>query len=132
MAGHHFLVKVCSVRYEVNLGCEYLVKLAASLGQPIITVAIQYRLGWLGFLTSNDLESESEHSENGLGAGNWGLIDQRNAFLWIKKNIDGFGGDPNNVTAFGIKLYSVLMRRGKCGVYFNCVSYVFYSSESLQ
>ena len=76
--------------------------MAASMGQPIVSVAIQYRLGWLGFLSSKDLESEAEHSANGLGAGNWGIVDQRNAFLWIKKNIDGFGGDPNNITAFGI------------------------------
>jgi len=75
--------------------------MAASLGQPVVSVAIQYRLGWLGFLSSKDLESEEEHSANGLGAGNWGIIDQRNAFYWIKKNIEGFGGDPNNVTAFG-------------------------------
>ena len=83
-------------------GCEHLVRISAELGQPVVTVAIQYRLGWLGFLASKDFEEESEHSENGLGAGNWGIIDQRNAFLWIKKNIAEFGGDPNNVTAFGI------------------------------
>lgn len=32
---------------------------------------------------------------------NYDLRDQRNAFAWIKQNISGFGGDPNNVTAFG-------------------------------
>jgi carboxylesterase type B len=85
----------------LTIGCEYLVALSASLGQPVITVAIQYRLGWLGFLASKDFEAEGEHSENGLGPGNWGIIDQRNAFLWIKKNIGEFGGDPNNITAFG-------------------------------
>jgi carboxylesterase type B len=71
------------------------------MGTPVICVGIQYRLGWLGFLASNDFEEETEHYENGLGPGNWGIIDQRNAFLWIKKNISAFGGDPNNVTAFG-------------------------------
>jgi carboxylesterase type B len=71
------------------------------MGHPVIAVGIQYRVGWLGFLSSKDLEEEREHSENGLGAGNWGIIDQRNAFFWIKKHIAEFGGDPNNVTAFG-------------------------------
>ena len=84
-----------------DLGCERLVAQSALLGQPVITVAIQYRLGWLGFLTSTDFELELEHSDDGLGAGNWGLIDQRNAFFWVQKHIAGFGGDPNNVTAFG-------------------------------
>lgn len=74
------------------------------MGTPVICVGIQYRLGWLGFLASNDFEEETEHYENGLGPGNWGIIDQRNAFLWIKKNISAFGGDPNNVTAFGTPL----------------------------
>lgn len=32
---------------------------------------------------------------------NFGLYDQRNAFFWIRKFISGFGGDPDNVTAFG-------------------------------
>jgi carboxylesterase type B len=87
------------------LGCEYLVDMAASLGQPVITVAIQYRLGWLGFLASNDFEEEAEHANRGYGGGNWGLIDQRNGFLWVKKHIAEFGGDPNNVTAFGRLLF---------------------------
>jgi carboxylesterase type B len=96
------LEKVLLVCCSIDIGCEYLVDLAASLGQPIVTVAIQYRLGWLGFLASKDFEEESEHFENGLGPGNWGIIDQRNAFLWIQKNIAEFGGDPDNVTAFGM------------------------------
>lgn len=85
---HPRLEKVNS-RFSAMLtqGCEHLVAMAASLGHPIITVAIQYRLGWLGFLTSKDFEEEAEHYENGLGPGNWGLIDQRNGFLWVKKNI---------------------------------------------
>lgn len=100
------LEKVSSYRIIAEPGCEYLVAMAASLGQPVVTVAIQYRLGWLGFLASKDFEEEPEHAERGFGGGNWGLIDQRNAFLWIKKNIAEFGGDPNNVTAFGKPLLS--------------------------
>lgn len=29
------------------------------------------------------------------------MYDQKNAFLWIKEFIAGFGGDPENITAFG-------------------------------
>lgn len=32
---------------------------------------------------------------------NYGLHDQRNAFLWLRRFVAGFGGDPANVTAFG-------------------------------
>jgi carboxylesterase type B len=85
--------------------------MASSLGHPIITVAIQYRLGWLGFLASKDFEQEPEHYESGLGPGNWGIIDQRNALLWVKKNIAGFGGDPNNVTAFGTLMFVCFSNR---------------------
>lgn len=77
------------------------------MGTPVICVGIQYRLGWLGFLACKDFEEENEHYQDHLGPGNWGIIDQRNAFLWIKKNISAFGGDPNNVTAFGVSPFPV-------------------------
>ena len=104
MAVPLILERVSSYGVIAESGCEHLIAMAASLGQPVVTVAIQYRLGWLGFLASNDFEEEPEHAERGFGGGNWGLIDQRNAFLWIKRNIAEFGGDPNNVTAFGMSL----------------------------
>jgi carboxylesterase type B len=34
--------------------------------------------------------------------GNYGLVDQHNAFDWVKSHIQDFGGDPFNVTALGI------------------------------
>ena len=67
------------------------------LERGMIYVAMNYRLGPLGFL--------------GLGmenaAGNQGLKDQNLALQWVQKNIAKFGGDPNRVTIFGESAGSV-------------------------
>ncbi|XP_011563357.3 esterase E4 [Plutella xylostella] len=58
----------------------------------IIVVTINYRLGALGFLC---LGTES-------APGNAGLKDQVTALKWVNRNIGNFGGDPNNVTLYGM------------------------------
>ncbi|KAJ3312958.1 hypothetical protein HDU76_002754 [Blyttiomyces sp. JEL0837] len=62
-------------------------------GNSVIIVTIQYRLNAFGFL----------HIPSLINAGltNIGLLDQQLAFQWVKDNIDSFGGDPNNIIAFG-------------------------------
>ena len=57
-----------------------------------VVVTIQYRLGVFGWLSSTG---------DGNITGNYGLMDQRHALLWISRNIKAFGGDPGNVTLFG-------------------------------
>ncbi|XP_058011658.1 inactive serine protease 54 [Ahaetulla prasina] len=59
--------------------------------ENVVVVAIQYRLGILGFYSTGD-----EHAR-----GNWGLLDQVAALQWIQENIANFGGDPGSVTIFG-------------------------------
>ncbi|XP_057325394.1 esterase FE4-like isoform X1 [Microplitis mediator] len=59
--------------------------------KDVILVAINYRVGILGFLNLDDEQAP----------GNQGLKDQVMALKWVKRNIIKFGGDPDNVTIFG-------------------------------
>lgn len=62
------------------------------LEKEVILVTPNYRVGILGFLSLDHKEAP----------GNMGLRDQVMALKWVQKNIINFGGDPNNVTIFGI------------------------------
>lgn len=62
----------------------------------VVVVTINYRLGVLGFLNLNELTQGTIPS-----TGNEGLMDQVEALCWVRDNILGFGGDPDNVTVFG-------------------------------
>src|SRR5580698_3835012 len=65
--------------------------------QGAVVVTINYRLGPFGFLSLPSLSKESSRNSSG----NYGLLDQIQALLWVHRNIDKFGGDPTNVTIFG-------------------------------
>ncbi|XP_045127764.1 esterase FE4-like [Portunus trituberculatus] len=80
-------------------GGAFLVGTAAEGGSPaplmqkdIVLVTMNYRLGALGFLSTED----------SVLPGNLGLKDQTLALQWVQDNIMNFGGDPNQVTIFGI------------------------------
>lgn len=55
--------------------------------QKIVVVSVAYRLGIFGFFTSMD----------GEAPGNFGLMDQSAALLWINRNIQLFHGNPKSV-----------------------------------
>ncbi|XP_054288118.1 carboxylic ester hydrolase-like [Macrosteles quadrilineatus] len=61
------------------------------LDQDVILVTVNYRLGVLGFLSTEDL----------VVPGNNGLKDQVSALLWVRDNIESFGGDSDRVTIAG-------------------------------
>jgi para-nitrobenzyl esterase len=63
----------------------------------IIALTVNYRLGVFGFLAHPELTKESAHKSSG----NYGLLDQNAALLWVQKNIEAFGGDPKRVTIAG-------------------------------
>lgn len=62
----------------------------------VVLVTINYRLGALGFLNLNEVTGGKIPA-----TGNEGLLDQVAALEWVRDNISGFGGDPDNVTIFG-------------------------------
>ena len=62
----------------------------------VILVSIAYRLNVFGFLCHPDLTKEAPEA-----CANFGLLDQKAALEWVKRNIAAFGGDPDNITIFG-------------------------------
>ncbi len=63
----------------------------------IIFVSINYRVGVFGFMAHPELSKETSNNVSG----NYGLLDQIAALVWLKKNIEAFGGDPQKVTIAG-------------------------------
>jgi carboxylesterase type B len=63
-------------------------------GQGIIFVAMNYRLGALGFMAGPSLQAAG-------GVSNAAFYDQRLAIEWVAKNIHLFGGDPKKITIMG-------------------------------
>jgi para-nitrobenzyl esterase len=64
----------------------------------VVLVAMNYRLGPLGFFAHPALTAEAPKNQPLV---NYGLMDQIAALKWVKRNIAAFGGDPANVTLFG-------------------------------
>ena len=58
--------------------------------QDVIIVGVNYRLGITGFVRDGD----GNLSNNGL-------LDAIEGLKWVKRNIQAFGGDPDNITIFG-------------------------------
>ena len=72
-------------------------KLAAA--HDLVIVSINYRLGFLGWFYHPSFAATS--NDQGDKSGNFGTLDQIMALKWVRKNIEDFGGDENNVTIFG-------------------------------
>ncbi|RPD58750.1 carotenoid ester lipase precursor [Lentinus tigrinus ALCF2SS1-7] len=70
-----------------------IVERSIELDEPVIYVALNYRLHVFGFLGGQEIKD--------AGVGNLGLQDQRAAMRWVNKFISSFGGDPSKVTIWG-------------------------------
>ena len=67
--------------------------------QNVIVVTINYRLGPLGWFRHAALREDARDAAE--ASGNFGTLDQIEALRWVRDNIAGFGGSPDNVTIFG-------------------------------
>lgn len=62
----------------------------------VVVVAVNYRLGALGFLAHPQITKEQPQA-----AANFGHLDQQAGLKWVIRNIAAFGGDPENITIAG-------------------------------
>jgi len=63
----------------------------------VAVVTINYRLNVFGYFSHPELADEDPNRSTG----NYGSLDTVAAIKWVRENIAGFGGDPDNVTIFG-------------------------------
>jgi para-nitrobenzyl esterase len=78
--------------FAVGTGGVDLANSPTLVKRGVVLVTLNYRLARFGFFA---------HPALGGDIANFGLLDQMQALQWVQDNIDGFGGDPDNVTIFG-------------------------------
>lgn len=83
--------------FRVGTGAHLRYDGEALARKGVVVVTFNYRLGALGFLATPELSAESAHH----ASGNYGLLDQIAALEWVRRNIAGFGGDPDRITIAG-------------------------------
>ena len=84
--------------YSQASGNEAVVNLPRLPRNGIVLVTVNMRLGALGLLAHPLLDKESP---NGV-SGNYLFLDIIASLKWVQSNIAVFGGDPANVTIFGL------------------------------
>ncbi|MEN8674163.1 carboxylesterase family protein [Nocardioides sp.] len=83
-----------------------------------VVVTVNYRLGLLGFFAHPSLDQD---------IANFALLDQIAALEWVRDNIEGFGGDPDNVTVMGgsagaISVNALMVAPGAQGLFDRAIS----------
>lgn len=92
--------------------------------KDVILITINYRLGRLGHFAFPALSAE--HPEEPKGS--YAYMDQIAALKWVQKNVDVFGGDPENVTIFGfsaggVSVHSLLTIPSAQGLFQKAISH---------
>ena len=97
----------------------------------VIVVAINYRLGPMGWFTHPAIQQLQEGDNK---TSNFGTLDIIHALKWVNKNIDKFGGNPNNVTIFGESagghnVLSLLVSKKAKGLFHKAISMSGYTTS---
>lgn len=85
-----FHAKYSPANFDTNFNGSSLIRASDN---NMIVVTFNYRVGPYGFLASENIRKEGDL--------NVGLLDQRKAMEWTKKNIVSFGGNPEHVVLVG-------------------------------
>lgn len=72
-------------------------KFLAEAYPDIVVVTTNYRVNMMGFIDFSHVPGGEAFPDTPY----LGILDQQMAMRWVQQNIEGFGGDPNNVTIFG-------------------------------
>ena len=64
----------------------------------VVVVSINYRLGAFGWFAHPAIQDNHEGIDK---TSNFGTLDIIEALKWVNKNIEHFGGNPENITIFG-------------------------------
>ncbi|MCP5058173.1 MAG: carboxylesterase family protein [bacterium] len=91
----------------------------------VIVVAVNYRLGPLGWMRHQALRAGAESEFD--ASGNFGTLDLVEALRWVNINISAFGGDPGNVTIFGesaggLNVISLLLAKPAEGLFHRAIT----------
>lgn len=62
----------------------------------VVVVTVNYRLNVFGFLAHPELTGQQPDAPT-----NFGSLDQQAGIRWVIRNIQAFGGDPDNITIAG-------------------------------
>ena len=86
----------------------------------LVVVSFNHRLNILGYMDF------SEFGEEYWNCGNLGMEDIVEVLKWVQRNIDRFGGDPDNITLFGQsggggKIRTIMQMPAADGMYNRCI-----------
>lgn len=80
----------CGYTAEMEFDGERLAR------RGIIVVSVNYRVNLFGFLSHPELTASQPEAP-----ANFGHLDQLEGLKWVIRNIEAFGGDPQNITIAG-------------------------------
>jgi para-nitrobenzyl esterase len=95
--------------------------IALALRGDVVVVTVNHRLSIFGHLYLGEAFGEEYTT-----SGNAGVLDLVASLDWVRDNIEAFGGDPGNVTIFGVsgggsKIWTLLAMPGARGLFHRAI-----------